>query len=209
LIIFGVARETYLGLSLRDVTPQKCLEHLNALVSHHPHLVEAVTPVRDFDLARFAFTASVDVVAEMDSLTDLTKITPTEFEHFVRQLLEARGLQGWTTNQKGDDGVDAVVVNPDPLIGGLTIVQAKKYTRVLGVNHIRELVGAMDEKRAGRAVLITTSWFSSGCWTKAAENGRVELIEGSGLRALAQQHLGMDVLVAPPTRQSRGRRPNR
>lgn len=204
LISFGVDRETYEGLNLHDVTPRECLTYLNALVSHHPHLVEAVTPVRDFDLARFAFTKSVDVVAEMDSRTDLTAITPTEFEHFVRQLLEARGLKGWTTDRTGDDGVDAVVLNTDPIIGGLTIVQAKKYTRVLGVNHIRELVGAMDEKRAGRAVLITTSWFSSGCWTKAAENGRVELIDGSGLRALAQEHLGMDVLVAPPTQRGRG-----
>lgn len=42
------------------------------------------------------------------------------------------------------DGVDAVVFNKDPIVGGLKIVQAKKYTRVLGGNHIRELVGAMD-----------------------------------------------------------------
>jgi restriction system protein len=59
-------------------------------------------------------------------------------------------------------------------------VQAKKHTRVLGVNHIRELVGATDEKRAGRGILVTTSWFASGCWTKATENGRVELIDGPG-----------------------------
>ena len=96
-------------------------------------------------------------------------------------------------------GVDAVVINRDPLIGGLTIVQAKKYTRVLGISHIRELVGAMDEKRAGRGILVTTSWFTSGCWTKARENGRVELIEGSHLRQLCQEHLQLDVLVAPPT----------
>jgi hypothetical protein len=108
-------------------------------------------------------------------------MTPTEFEHFVRQLFEARGLEGWTTERTGDDGVDAVVVNRDPLIGGLTIVQAKKYSGVLGVSHIRELVGAMDEKRAGRGILVTTSWFASGCWTKATENGRIELIDGPRL----------------------------
>jgi restriction system protein len=101
-----------------------------------------------------------------------------------------------------DDGVDAVVVNPDEIVGGLTIVQAKKYTKVLGVNHIRELVGAMDEKRAGRGILVTTSWFTSGCWTKAAANGRVELIDGPRLRWLVQQHLGLDVLVAPPARHA-------
>jgi restriction system protein len=199
LISFAVDRERYQTLNLRDVTPERCLTHLNALVSRHPHAVEPVTPVRDFDLARYSFVESIDVVAGLDSRSDLTKMTPTEFEHFVRQLFEARGgLEGWTTDRVGDDGVDAVVVNRDPIVGGLTIVQAKKYTRVLGVNHIRELVGAMDEKRAGRGILITTSWFASGCWTKATENGRVELIDGPRLRWLCQEHLGMDVLVAPP-----------
>jgi restriction system protein len=95
------------------------------------------------------------------------------------------------------------VFNKDPIVGGLTIVQAKKYTRVLGVNHIRELVGAMDEKRAGRAILVTTSWFASGCWTKAQENGRIELIDGPRLRHLVKEHMGKDVLVAPPTGRRR------
>ena len=88
----------------------------------------------------------------------------------MRQLFEARGLEGWTTERSGDDGVDAVVINRDPMVGGLTIVQAKRYTRVIGVSHIRELVGAMDEKRAGRGILVTTSWFASGCKIKAREN---------------------------------------
>ena len=40
--------------------------------------------------------------------------------------------------------------NRDPLVGGLTIVQAKRYLAVIGIRHIRELVGAMMRKaRAG------------------------------------------------------------
>ena len=87
-------------------------------------------------------------------------MTPTEFEHFVRQLFEARGLEGWTTERTGDDGVDAVVLNRDPLVDGLTIVQAKKCTRVLGVNHILVRVGLLDEghrERSGRADRRATS----------------------------------------------------
>jgi hypothetical protein len=91
--------------------------------------------------------------------------------------------------------VDAVVINRDPMVGGLTIVQAKRYTNVIGVSHIRELVGAMDEKRAGRGILVTTSWFASGCKIKARDNGRIQLIEGSELvhlvkRTFAQGRLG-------------------
>jgi len=125
-------------------------------------------------------------------------MTSTEFEHFVRQLFEARGLEGWTTDRVGDDGVDAVVVNRDPIVGGLTIVQAKKYTRVLGVNHIRELVGAMDEKRAGRGhprhdVLVRLRLLDEGHRERQGRTHR-----WPRLRWLCQEHLGMDVLVAPP-----------
>ena len=88
---------------------------------------------------------------------------------------------------------------PDPMIGGLTIVQAKKYNGVIGVSHIRELVGAMDEMRAGRGILVTTSWFASGCWNKSSENNRIELIDGGRLRYLVKEHLNKDVLVAPPS----------
>ena len=182
LITIATDRSTYLKLNLRDVQPDICLHNLNALVSRHPHRVEPVSPVRDFDLARYRFVGAVDVVTSLDSRPDLTQMTPTEFEHFVRQLFEARGLEAWTTERTGDDGVDAVLTNPDPMIGGLTIVQAKKYTRVIGVSHIRELVGAMDEKRAGRGILVTTSWFASGCKIKASRDDRIQLIEGDETR---------------------------
>ncbi len=67
----------------------------------------------------------------------------------------------------------------------------------------------MDEKRAGRGILVTTSWFASGCWTKASENGRVELINGPRLRHLCQEHLQLDVHVAPPTGKARTWQPPR
>jgi restriction system protein len=75
LISIATDRSTYLGLNLRDVRPDVCLHHLNALVSRHPHLVEPVTPVRDFDLARYSFVEAVDVVASLDSRPDLTKMS--------------------------------------------------------------------------------------------------------------------------------------
>ena len=74
---------------------------------------------------------------------------------------------------------------------------------MIGVSHIRELVGAMDEMRAGRGILVTTSWFTSGCWNKARENNRIELIDGGRLRYLVKEHLNKDVLVAPPSPRAR------
>jgi restriction system protein len=152
LISATVAREVFDGLHLRDVSPRDCLRHLNALISGHPHEVEAITPIREFDLTRYSFIEGLDAVSRLDSRPDLMDMTPTEFEHFVRQVFEAMpDIQGWTTERTGDDGIDTVIINRNSVIGGLTVVQAKKYSNVIGVSHVRELVGAMDEKRADAA----------------------------------------------------------
>jgi hypothetical protein len=38
---------------------------------------------------------------------DLLEMTPTEFEHLVRQLFEKMGMKSWVTQASKDDGVDA------------------------------------------------------------------------------------------------------
>jgi restriction system protein len=78
-----------------------------------------------------------------------------------------------------------------------------RHGELLPISHIRELVGAMDEKGAGRGILVTTSWFTAGCWIKAEQNNRIELIDGPRLRHLVKEHLHMDALVAPPAPRSR------
>ncbi|MGH7687654.1 MAG: hypothetical protein ACREN2_12680, partial [Candidatus Dormibacteria bacterium] len=99
LISVTVERAVFDGLNLHEVSPQDCLRHLNALVSPHPYEVEPVTPIREFDLTRFAFVDGLDAVSRLDSRPDLMEMTPTEFEHFVRQVFEAMGMEGWTTER--------------------------------------------------------------------------------------------------------------
>ena len=112
-------------------------------------------------------------------------MSATNFEHLVRQLFEAQGsLDGWTTTQSNDDGVDAVITNKTSIVGGLAIVQAKRHSIAVGINHIRELAGANEEKNAGNGILVTTSWFTPKCWEKAREHGRMELIDGERLAYL-------------------------
>jgi restriction system protein len=195
LISLNVERTAFTRLVLDQVRPEVCLRHLNALVSQHPYELEGITPILDFDLTKYSFIDGMDAVATLDSRPDLMRMSPTEFEHLVRQIFEAMGMQGWTTVASKDDGVDGVVVNPTPFVGGLTIIQAKRYKDIVGVNHIRELAGAMEEKKAGHGILVTTSWFTGGGWQKARDHGRIELIDGSRLVHLVKEHLGKDVLI--------------
>lgn len=190
--------------NLRKVTPTACVQHLNAIVSGHPYDLEPIEPILDFDLSKYSFVDGFDAVSTLDSRPDLMQMSPTNFEHLVRQIFEAQGAEGWTTGQSKDDGVDAVITKRTPLMGGLSIVQAKRYSKVVGMSHIRELAGAIEEKKAGWGILITTSWFSKGCWDKAREHGRMELIDGERLTYLVKEYLDKDVLIGIQNRPHGG-----
>lgn len=195
LISLNVDRSDFPMATLHSVEPVACVRHLKAIVSNHPYELEPIEPILDFDLSKYSFVEGLDAVATLDSRPDLMGMSPTNFEHLVRQIFEAQGAEGWTTEQSHDDGVDAVILRRTPLMGGLCIVQAKRYSNVVGVNHIRELAGAMEEKKAGWGVLVTTSWFTSGGWDKARDHGRMELIDGERLVYLIKEHLGKDVII--------------
>lgn len=199
-----VQREEFTPIVLAHVQPNECLHHLKALVSDHPYAVEPVRPLVDFDRSRYAFTQPADVVASLDSRDDLMTLTPTEFEHLVRQLFETLpGMEGWTTQASKDDGIDGAIFNNTPITGGLTVVQVKQYSKTIGVDHVRELMGAMEHKRAGRGVLVTTSTFTKDAQALGADyGGRIQLIDGAGLVYMMKEHLDKEVIIG-----RRGRKP--
>jgi restriction system protein len=201
LISVSPTHERFAGLALADLDPVACVkQHLGALVSPHPYELEAVRPVVDFDtlLKQFAFIEGMDAVAGLDSRPDLLELTPTEFEHLVRQLFEAMGMKSWVTQASKDDGVDAVATNEDPVFGGLCIIQAKRYRIAVGVDAIRELAGTMEDKHATKGILVTTSWVTKGGHEHANRHGRMQIIEYDGLTYLLKEHLGLDVLISLP-----------
>ncbi|WP_243639740.1 restriction endonuclease, partial [Streptacidiphilus pinicola] len=77
--------------------PQQCLRHLGALVSEHPHDLEAVPPVIEIDLDRYRITTDAAAVTGLDSRPDLLQMDPFAFERLVRQLFEAMGYETWRT----------------------------------------------------------------------------------------------------------------
>jgi restriction system protein len=121
-----------------------------------------------------------------------------EFEHLIRELFEAVGMKSWVTQASKDEGVDGVAVNEDPIVGGLCIIQAKRYSNIVGVEAVHALAGVMDDMNAAKGVLVTTSWVGKASRDFAARNGRIEIIEGRQLKAMLQEHLGLDALIGLP-----------
>lgn len=197
LVSVTATRQQFGDLVLARLDPRECLRHLDAVVSPHPWDLEAVRPIFDPDLSKYRVVDPVDAAAVLDGRPVLLQLRPAEFEHLVRQLFEAMGMRSWVTQASGDDGVDAVAVNADPIMGGVCVVQAKRYRKVVPPDAVRALAGVMDDKRAGRGVLVTTSWFGRATHEFAARHGRIQLIEGGQLVHLLAEHLGLKVTVGP------------
>ena len=69
---------------------------------------------------------------------------------------------------------------------------------MIGLEAVRALAGIIDDKRAAKGVLVTTSWVSKASRDFAASNGRIEILEGRQLKYLLKEHLGIDVRINLP-----------
>jgi restriction system protein len=183
-----------------DLDPVACLRgYLNAVISPHPWDLEPVRPVLAFDLSKYKFVEEMSVIAGLDSRPDLLALKPVEFEHLIRELFEAMGMKSWVTQASRDEGVDGVAVNEDPIVGGLCVIQAKRYSKIVGLEAVHALAGVMEDKNAAKGVLVTTSWVGKASRDFAARNGsRIEIIEGRQLKYLLKEHLGLDALIGLP-----------
>lgn len=201
LISVSPDRATFADLVLAAVEPAACLKRLNALVSPNPYDLEAVEPFIAFDLKRFRFTDDMDAVAGLDSRPNLLELSPTEFEHLVRQLFIAMGAEAWTTIPSKDGGVDAVATSKNLFFGGVCLIQAKRWSGVVGLESVHALTGVMADHNATTGVLVTTSWFGRAS-EEFAKRNRITLINGAELKHLIKEHLNRDVIpgTSPPRR---------
>lgn len=181
------------------------MQRLRSLISPNPYELEPVRPLVTFDLSKFRLMDGLDVVAGLDSRPVLMDLKPTEFEHLIRQLFEAIGLDSVNTQPSKDEGVDAVAMNTDPVMKGLCVIQAKRTKNVVPFETVSALAGVVEHKRAAKGILVTTSWFGRASEAFANEHGRLELLDGANLVHLFKEHMDLDVIPGPvpPKRRPR------
>ncbi|MFE9846393.1 restriction endonuclease [Streptomyces goshikiensis] len=199
LVSLRAERNTFeeLVLDEPELDPVQTLRYLNAIVSQHPYDLEPVRPVVTFDLAKFKLAPEHDVVAGLDSRPDLLALDPIEFEHLIRRLFEARGLKSWVTQASRDDGIDAVAISEEPLVGGLCIIQAKRTKNVVPAETVRAHAAMVNDKVASKGIVVTTAWFGKASHDFAPRH-RLELIDGRHLKALLLEYLDIDALIGLP-----------
>lgn len=117
------------------------------------------------------------VTSEKDFMT----LSPIEFEKFVAQLYQRRGLEAFVTQQTHDGGFDVIVLKNNYNNEGL-LIQVKKTEKVVGIKLIRELAGSKlfseYNTPAYMLVFVTTNFFSREA--RREENkqmGKLKLID--------------------------------
>lgn len=174
----------------------QCLHHLKALITENPFDLEPVTPIIDLEfLKKYKLAAEVGALAGLDHRTDLMQISPYEFEQLIQQLAEAMGMKSWRTRSSQDDGIDAIAYREEPFNTGVCVIQAKRYSKTVPVEAVRALFGSMAQTNAATGIVVTTSRFGKASYDFARHVGRITLYDGTHLKALLLEHMGLDVLI--------------
>lgn len=190
-----VTREAFEELDLDRADRAACLASIRALISTNPYELEPVRPCLDSDEEVVAHGLGPSVLDGLGERPDLLGLGLAEFELLVRTLLEAMGYGAWVTRAVHEDGVDAVAAAPVATGGGLCVVRVSRSAKAVPIAAVRELAALVRETGAGQGILVTTAWFSNADRECARRSGRLRLVDGSALRRLLAEYLGLDVVV--------------
>ena len=127
-----------------------------------------------------------------DVKENVAKMSPTDFERLVLDLLKRMGYgEPEHTGRGGDGGIDGII-NQDALGLEKVFVQAKRWANQVGEPEIRNFSGSLDRYGATKGVFITTSTFSATARqtanTISAGNKFIRLVDGNELAELMIRH---------------------
>jgi len=197
LLTVSVGRSAFSELDLARADPIPCLKGLHAQVSASPHELRPVRPIVDFDMVDPRFIDKPDVLAGLDQRANLAELSPSEFEALITNLFEKMGLETRLTQASRDGGVDCVAWDMRPVVGGKVVVQAKRYKNTVGVSAVRDLYGTVMNEGAAKGILVSTSGYGKATFD-FAKNKPLELISGSNLLYLLEQHVGIRAKIEFP-----------
>lgn len=197
LVTVRTTRDSFGELDLAFVTPFACLKTLSANVSKSPAELLPVRPVLEFDMVDPRFVAESDALVGLDERPNLMELTPTDFEVLIQNLFARMGLDAKQTRPSRDGGVDCVAFDPRPIFGGKVVIQAKRYKNTVGVSAVRDLYGTLQNEGASKGILVTTSGYGQASFEFAA-NKPIELLDGSNLLYLLEEHMGLTARIVPP-----------
>ncbi len=184
-------KDEFLAINLERVDPKACFKLLKGVGSSKLYGLTPIAPILSIDKQDKRFVASYNVTDNIDDSVNLAAIDWQDFENLIREIFEkefsSNGGEVKITQASRDGGVDAVAFDPDPIRGGKIVIQAKRYTNVVGVSAVRDLYGTTMNEGATKGILVTTANYGPDAY-EFAKGKPLTLLNGSNLLHLLEKH---------------------
>jgi restriction system protein len=102
----------------------------------------------------------------------IDKMDGIQFEDYLKELFKSRGYIVEGTKASGDFGVDLILKNKEKKIA----VQAKRYSKNVGIKAVQEVSSAMKYYSVQESWVVTNSYYTAAAEKLALTNG-VRLID--------------------------------
>jgi Restriction endonuclease len=121
-----------------NIDKADALDAFRALRGAYVYSTQEIVPIEPqvrLDKKDDRFVEGKEVLEGMAQGQNLATMDWQDFEHLIRELLakefgRKEGSEVRITRASRDRGVDAVIFDPDPLHGGKSVVQAKRYNNL-------------------------------------------------------------------------------
>lgn len=109
-------------------------------------------------------------------IIEIDKMQGIQFEFYLASLFTALGYKAKTTNAAGDYGADLLLTKDHSKI----VVQAKRYSKNVGIKAIQEISASKQHYNANEAWVVTNSFYTKPAVALALSND-VRLIDRNEL----------------------------
>ncbi|CAM3870003.1 restriction endonuclease [Mesobacillus thioparans] len=184
-------KEEFEEINLGAVDSKSCFKNLKGIGSSKLFSLTPIAPILKINREDGRFVNSYSVTGDVDEETNLAAMDWQDFEHLIRELFEKEfnnsGGEVKITRASKDGGVDAVAFDPDPIRGGKIVIQAKRYTNVVGVSAVRDLYGTVMNEGATKGILVSTADYGPDAYSFAKDKP-LTLLNGNNLLHLLHKH---------------------
>jgi restriction system protein len=191
ILSISITRSEFDCLNLSAVDPKTWFRSVKGVSAASLANVTPIAPIVAMNRNDSRFIEGYNVVDQINDSVNLAAIDWQDFENLIREIFEkvfnANGGEVKITQASRDGGVDAVAFDPDPIRGGKIVIQAKRYTNVVGVSAVRDLYGTVMNEGATKGILVTTSNYGNDAYS-FAKGKPLTLMNGANLLFLLEQH---------------------
>ncbi|WP_312432809.1 restriction endonuclease [Lacrimispora sp.] len=191
ILSINIAKKDFIELNLSAIDAKAWFKSAKGISAATFADVTPVAPIVSMSRDDSRFIDGYNVVDTLDNSINLAAIDWQDFENLIRELFEqefnANGGEVRITQASRDGGVDAIAFDPDPIRGGKIVIQAKRYTNVVGVSAVRDLYGTVMNEGATKGILVTTSDYGTDSYN-FAKGKPLTLLNGANLLSLLEKH---------------------